>query len=66
MIKFDQKKWEENVSYYVLVDIETGKTIEKKYLSHEDAGLLNRVYIREKRGQEYRLIDWQKKTGRKK
>ena len=66
MIKFDQKKWEENVSYYVLVDIETGETIEKKYLSHDDAGLLNRVYIRENRGHEWREIDWQKKTGRKK
>ena len=66
MIKFDQKKWDENVSSYVLVDIETGETIEKKYLSNDDAGLLNRVYTRENRGQEWRDIDWQKKTGRKK
>ena len=66
MIKFDQKKWDENVSYYVLVDIETGETIEKKYLTQDDAGLLNRVYTREKRGQEWRDIDWRKKTGRSK
>ena len=66
MIKFDQKIWDENVSYYVLIDIETGETIEKKYLTDEDAGLLNRVYTREKRGQEWRDINWQKKTGRKK
>jgi len=66
MIKFDQKKWDENVSSYVLVNIETGKTIEKKYLSNEDAGLLNRTYAREKRGQEWREVDWRKKTGRKK
>ena len=66
MIKFDQKIWDENVSYYVLVDLETGETIEKKYLTDEDAGLLNRVYTRENRGQEWRDINWQKKTGRKK
>ena len=66
MIKFDQKIWDENVSYYVLVNIETGETIEKKYLTDEDAGLLNRVYSREKRGQEWRDINWQKKTGRNK
>jgi len=66
MIKFDQKKWEENVSKYVLVDIDTDKTIETKFLLNEDAGLLNRVYTRENRGQEWRDINWQKKTGRKK
>ena len=66
MIKFDQKKWEEKVSYYVLVDMETGESLEKKYLTPDDAGLLTRVYIRENRGHEWREIDWQKKTGRKK
>ena len=66
MIKFDQKKWDNNVSKYVLVDLGTGETIETKFLLNEDAGLLNRTYAREKRGQEWRDIDWQKKTGRKK
>ncbi|MAH48491.1 hypothetical protein CMI37_21880 [Candidatus Pacearchaeota archaeon] len=66
MIKFDKKKWEENVSLYHLVDINTGETIETKHLSHDDAGLLNRVYTRENRGHEWREADWKKKTGRKK
>ena len=64
MIKFNQKKWDENVALYVLVDIETSKPIEKKYLLKEDAGLLNRVYGREQRGQEWRELNWKKKTGK--
>ena len=58
----NQEIWEKNVSQYVLVDTETGKTAKKGRLLNEDAALLNRVYARENRGQEWREVDWKKKT----
>ena len=66
MIKFDEEKWNKNVSPYELVDKETGKPIEQKYLLNDDAGLLNRVYEREKRGYDWREINWEKKSNKRK
>ena len=62
---FDEEKWNKNVSLYDLVG-EDGKVVEQKYLLHEDAGLLNRVYLKEERGVEWREVNWKKKTNKKK
>ena len=61
---FDEEKWSKNVSLYDLVG-EDEKVVEQKYLLHEDAGLLNRVYLREKRGIEWREVNWKEKTNKK-
>ena len=53
MIKFDEEKWNKNVAQYDLVDKEDGKVLETKYIHREDAALLNRVYMAEKRGVEW-------------
>ena len=53
MIKFDEEKWNKNVAQYDLVDKETNKVLETKYILRVDAALLNRVYIAEKRGVEW-------------
>ncbi len=50
MIGFDEEKWNKNVAQYDLVDKETHKVLETKYIHREDAALLNRVYIAENRG----------------
>ena len=50
MIKFDEEKWNKNVGQYDLLDKETNKVLETKYILREDAALLNRVYNAEDRG----------------
>ena len=50
MIRFDEEKWNKNVAQYDLVDKETNKVLETKYIHREDAALLNRVYMTEARG----------------
>lgn len=50
MIGFDEEKWNKNVAQYDLVDKETKKVIDTKYIHRDDAALLNRVYIAENRG----------------
>jgi len=56
MIKFDEEKWNKNVAQYDLVDTSDNKVLETKYLLRDDAALLNRVYMAEKRG-----IEWNEK-----
>ena len=53
MIQFDEEKWNKNVAQYDLVDLEDNKVLETKYLLRDDAALLNRVYMAEKRGVEW-------------
>ena len=50
MISFNEEKWNKNVAQYNLIDAETNKVLETKYILREDAALLNRVYIAETRG----------------
>ena len=50
MIFFDEEKWNKNVAQYDLIDKETNKVLETKYILRDDAALLNRVYIAEDRG----------------
>jgi|TARA_B110001454_G_C12676007_1_gene415883 hypothetical protein len=66
MIIFDEEKWNKNVSQYHLVEREAGKVLETRYLLHDDAGLLNRVYAQEGRSADWREVDWELKTGKKK
>ena len=66
MIIFDEEKWNKNVSQYDLVEKETGKVLETRYLLHDDAGLLNRVYAQEGRSADWREVNWESKTGKKK
>ena len=56
MIKFDEEKWNKNVAQYDLVETSTHKVLETKYIHREDAALLNRVYMAEKRG-----VSWTEK-----
>ena len=53
MIFFDEEKWNKNVAQYDLVEKETHKVLETKYLLRDAAALLNRVYMAEKRGVEW-------------
>ena len=50
MISFNEEKWNKNVAQYDLIDKETNKVLETKYILRDDAALLNRVYIAENRG----------------
>ena len=50
MISFNEEKWNKNVAQYDLIDKETNKVLETKYILRDDAALLNRVYIAEDRG----------------
>jgi hypothetical protein len=50
MIRFDEEKWNRNVAQYDLVDKESNKVLETKYILCDDAALLNRVYMAEERG----------------
>ena len=50
MIKFDEEKWNKNVAQYNMIDTETKKVLETKYILRTDAALFNRVYIAEERG----------------
>ena len=65
-ISFDKEKWEKNVSQYNLVEKESGKTLETRYLLHDDAGLLNRVYAQEGRDADWREANWESKSAKKK
>ena len=56
MIQFDEEKWNKNVAQYDLVDLSDNKVLETKFLLREDAALLNRVYMAEKRG-----VSWTEK-----
>jgi len=64
MNTFNHEIWGKDVSKYVLVNSEDGKKISEKHLLKSDAALLNRIYGREKRGQEWRELDWKKKTSK--
>ena len=50
MISFNEEKWNKNVAQYDLVEKETHKVLETKYILREDAALLNSVYMAEERG----------------
>ena len=50
MIFFDEEKWNKNVAQYNMVNTETKKVLETKYMLREDAALLNRVYSADERG----------------
>jgi len=65
-ISFDKEKWEKNVSQYNLVEKESGKALETRYLLHDDAGLLNRVYAQEGRDADWREANWESKSAKKK
>ena len=50
MIQFDEEKFNKRMAQYDLVDKEDRKVLDTKYINREDAALLNRVYMAEKRG----------------
>tara|TARA_Y100000590_G_C14964327_1_gene729927 strand:- start:143 stop:352 length:210 start_codon:yes stop_codon:yes gene_type:complete len=65
-ILFDEEKWKKNVSQYNLVEKDSGKTLETRYLLHDDAGLLNRIYAQEGRSADWREVNWESKSAKKK
>ena len=66
MIFFDEEKWNKNVAQYNLIDKETNKILETKYIHREDAALLNRVYNAENRGVDWSEVGPSAKKSRKK
>ena len=59
-ILFNKEVWDKNVTLYDLVDHETKKVIESKYILREDAALLNRFYVSQGRKEDWLEAGWQK------
>ena len=51
---FNEEVFNKKVGKYKLVDAKTDKTIEEKFVNHEDVGLLNRNYKSLKLNKEWR------------
>ena len=65
---FNKEVWNNSVSRYNLIDHKTKKVLNSKYITYEDAGVLNRFYASQKRGEDWVEADWKKdskKTSKK-